>query len=234
VFSLITVYKRKGNIINPYTRERLDTDTLNRILLIGRLVKLIFPDCIDSTENAQPSNHTTPSIIERNREQNRQQNIQMTLLNNRISNMDQPFILHRLREIRNKPVERRIQDLFIEIDLLGNYTQSSWFSNLNMGEYIRFHRWLHEIWNFRGRMTDETKRNICPLYDPFVFNRNTSRYPLYDDTQEICLTVVENIIYGSTDVEHRRLGALHVLSALTIVSPPARISLFWLYESLVS
>jgi hypothetical protein len=235
VFSLITVYKRKGNIINPYTRERLDSDTLNRILLTGRLVKLIFPGSIDPAENvAQPNTSVSQQPHVAVVENNRQQLNQTTFLNNRISSTDQQFILQRLSDIRNKPIERRIQDLFIEIDLLGNYTQSTWFSNLDMREYIRFHRWLHDIWNFRAQMSDETKRNICPLYDPFAFQRPPVRYPQYNDTQEICLTVVENIVYGSNDIEHRKLGALHVLSALTIVSMPARTSMFWLYESFIS
>jgi hypothetical protein len=238
VFSLITVYKRKGNIINPYTRERVDTDTLNRILLTGRLVKLLFPEYIDSDETipqtvSHNNNHNTNNI-RAVLEHNREPIIQNIFLNSRISMMDQRIIIQRLSEIRNKTVERRIQDLFIEIDLLGNYTQSSWFSNLDLSGYIRFHRWLHEVWNFRAQMTDETKRNICPLYDPFVFNRNTIRYPDMNDSQKICLTIMENIVYGSLDIEHRKLGALHILSALTIVSPAARGSMYWLYESLVS
>jgi hypothetical protein len=46
------------------------------------------------------------------------------------------------------------------------------------------------------------------------------------------LTIMENIIYTGIDIEYRKLGALHVLSALTLVSIPARNSLPWLYESI--
>ena len=49
--------------------------------------------------------------------------------------------------------------------------------------------------------------------------------------RKACLTVMENIILtGNTD-EYRQLGAMHVLSALTLVSIPARANLPWLYES---
>ena len=45
------------------------------------------------------------------------------------------------------------------------------------------------------------------------------------------LFVFENIVYSSPDVEIRKIGALHCLSALTIVSHSARISMPYLYEA---
>jgi len=36
------------------------------------------------------------------------------------------------------------------------------------------------------------------------------------------------------DNDHRQLGALHSLTALTLVSPEARTGLPWLYESVFS
>jgi hypothetical protein len=44
---------------------------------------------------------------------------------------------------------------------------------------------------------------------------------------------MENLIYSGIDEEYRKIGALHVLSALTLVSSPARIAMPWLYESIV-
>ena len=45
------------------------------------------------------------------------------------------------------------------------------------------------------------------------------------------LTIMENFIYTGINSEFKQIGAMHVLSALTIVSPQARGSLPWLYES---
>jgi hypothetical protein len=41
------------------------------------------------------------------------------------------------------------------------------------------------------------------------------------------------MVYTGIDVEYQKLGALHVLSVLTIVSMDARRNMMWLYESLV-
>jgi hypothetical protein len=51
--------------------------------------------------------------------------------------------------------------------------------------------------------------------------------------QEACLIVFENMVYTGIDVEHRKIGTMHALSALTTVSLNARTTMPWLYESLV-
>ena len=40
------------------------------------------------------------------------------------------------------------------------------------------------------------------------------------------------MIFSGFDEEYRKLGILHVLTALTVVSANARSELLWLYESL--
>ena len=44
---------------------------------------------------------------------------------------------------------------------------------------------------------------------------------------------METMVYTGIDVEYQKIGALHMLSALTIVSPNARQNMMWLYESLL-
>jgi hypothetical protein len=41
------------------------------------------------------------------------------------------------------------------------------------------------------------------------------------------------MIFMGVDDEHRKLGAFHALSALTVVSMGARDTMPWLYESLM-
>jgi hypothetical protein len=43
---------------------------------------------------------------------------------------------------------------------------------------------------------------------------------------------MENMVYCGVDDEYRKIGALHVLTALTGVSIGARTSMPWLYEAL--
>ena len=146
-------------------------------------------------------------------------------------------VFDRIKARRNKPVQIRIRELFCEIDSLGNYTKSEWFSALNQYEYQGFFRNIYEIWSFRANMSSTTKGNICPYFNPF--RNGLARFGSdinvlnIDDLRLVCLTIMENLIYTGMDDEFRKLGALHVLSALTLVSIPAKDAMPWLYESLV-
>ena len=44
---------------------------------------------------------------------------------------------------------------------------------------------------------------------------------------------MENMIYSGLNVEYRKIGALHSLTALTMVSIQARQIMPWLYESII-
>jgi hypothetical protein len=142
---------------------------------------------------------------------------------------------NKIIEIRKKPTSIRIQELFIEIDHLGNYTQSSWFTNLEKRDLLRLYRVLYDIWNFRAQLSIDIKLKICPLFDPFssifiqpIYQNNITEQQI----KFVCLTIIENMVYSGVDEEFRKLGTLHALSALTVVSSPARMSMPWLYESI--
>jgi hypothetical protein len=128
-----------------------------------------------------------------------------------------------------------MREIFIRIDQLGNYSQSEWFTTLDRRNYITLYRTLYDIWNYSGQLPFDVKNNICPLFDPFS---NIFSIPIQvnsitlEQMQFICVTVFENMIYCGTSDEYSKLGALHVLSALTMVSSGARSAMPWLYESL--
>jgi hypothetical protein len=228
ITSLITLFKQKGKIINPYNREKVDSKIMNDIFMLYKLTNIIFPHVFNdkSSENnvrtRPPSNAPTTRVATNVANQ--------TVLNENIE------LHNKMQRIREKPLPLRIQELFMEIDLLGNYTDSAWFSNLEKRDYIRFYRYLYDIWNYRGQMSHETKRRICRLHDPFV---NTSLQSLSlpttstDDCKAMCLYIMENMVYTGVDVEYQKIGALHILSVLTIVSLDARRNMMWLYESLI-
>jgi len=142
-------------------------------------------------------------------------------------------ILNKLIDIHRLPIQQRIRDVFIEIDLLGNYTQSSWFANLSITEYCHFFSHLYDIWNYRANMSMEIKQQICILYDPFMNLRIPNPHTADMRVRELCTSVIENIVYGSPDPEYRKLGCMHILTALTLVSREARHNLYWLYESII-
>jgi hypothetical protein len=138
-------------------------------------------------------------------------------------------IEERMITMRENPITTRITELFIEIDHLGNYTQSSWFSSLDLSQYVLLYRTLYNVWNFHG-IPPHVKRCISPLHDPFVniYMAQITR----EQIQNVCLKIGEDFVFSGIDEEYRKLGALHFLRALTIVSPPAHQSLPWLYDSM--
>jgi hypothetical protein len=145
-------------------------------------------------------------------------------------------VIERMRMVRIKPQETRIRELFCEIDNLGNYTDSEWFSQLTRYEIIGLLRNMYEIWNYRADMSSNTKMKICPYFNPFqdglmYFSDNLTRVSTEELSMD-CLTAMENMIYTGIDEEYRKLGTLHVLSALTLVSIPAKNAMPWLYDSL--
>lgn len=141
-------------------------------------------------------------------------------------------ILQNLKEIREKTLEQRIINLFIDIDMLGNYTSPSWFTNLSMQHYMVFWNELYDIWLFRAEIMNETKKLICPIHDPF-FRKNLNHYDgivTRDVIIEHCLYAMENMVYMAEDEEYRKLGAMYVLTALTMISLEARRAMPWLFD----
>lgn len=244
ISSLIELMKKKGKISNPYNREKLDYKTMNDILSLNNIIQIIFTEYRDTT--SQPT-----ILLERPQTSQVIRNQQLTttiipMLSNTYYfptitstlstlNPSNTSKYNRILESRIKPTSVRIQELFIEIDQLGNYTQNSWFTDLQRNDYVRLYRVLFDIWNFRGQLSREIKMKICMFFDPFanIFVRSIYHNDInLEQIQFVCLTILENFIYTGIDDDHRKIGALHVLSALTIVSPRARQSMPWLYESI--
>lgn len=233
--SLIALFKQKGKIINPYNREKVDFKIINEMFTLYNLCKIIFPITFKPSQSEQirqPARQLQNTVVTNNTP-----HLSSSHLLNNVTNtfsIQQNDIHRKLISIREKPLEVRIQELFMEIDLLGNYTQGSWFSNLEKRDLMRYYRYLYDIWNYRGNLSHETKRRICSLYDPFL-NNNMNSLSISsptDDYKKCCLKVMEVMVYTGVDVEYQKIGTLHVLSALTIVSHPARQNMIWLYESL--
>jgi hypothetical protein len=247
VVSLVSLFRRENKIANPYTRERLSSELTNNILSLGRIIKIVFsyvlePDEMQSQRIPPQINIPRRPIVQHigNNQNNLNAVIQNLIIPNNYTNEiennfsnDQLALIEKIRELRTFSIERRIRNLFIEIDLLGNYTQSSWFSSLERRDFIRFLRCLYEIWNYRAQMPAEIKRQICQFRDPFYQTRFPNAIETdINEIKNICITVMEDMVYTGIDNEFKKLGTLHVLSALTTVSVPARNSMNWLYESL--
>jgi hypothetical protein len=243
VSSLISLFKRKGNITNPYNREKMDFKTMNEIFLIYKLNRILYPTMfIESSSPAETIQVPTPvqnvPVILPNMNTNVQEAVETQITSPDttppIPVISQSGLSERMNMIQSRTIDERIQELFMEIDQLGNYTQSSWFSNLSERGLIYFYRYIYDIWSHRGQLTAQVKHNICPLQDPFsnIFRINLQLSDI-NELRKHCLYVMEHMVYTGTDIEYQKIGALHVLSALTLVSLQARQSMYWLYEGLI-
>jgi hypothetical protein len=209
--SIITLLEQ-GKYINPYNREHIDRININQIFSLLNLTLNIYND-----DNKNNNNNENQEYLEQSQ-------------NNTIS--PNQTITNKIRECRLKTTNTRIQELFMEIDYQGNYTQSSWFSDLDRSGYNLFLRSIYDIWNYR--LNPNVQRSICPYYNPIAFE-----IPPYnilngtiDEAKNCSLSIIENIVYGTNDIENKKIGILHALTALTLVSEPARLSIPWLYESI--
>uniref|UniRef100_A0A6C0DRQ4 SAP domain-containing protein n=1 Tax=viral metagenome TaxID=1070528 RepID=A0A6C0DRQ4_9ZZZZ len=133
-----------------------------------------------------------------------------------------------------KSIELRILTLFQNIDSLGHYSNSIWFTSLNRINLIKFVRELGDIWNYRAQITNETKRAICPpIGDPFrnlSMNYIITEHDL-ENVRKSILDVLEKIVNSGVDRDSKSLGAYYVLGALTLVNSDAAIAIPWLFQS---
>ena len=143
-------------------------------------------------------------------------------------------MLEFIRDIRSKTNEERTRKLFIEIDQLGNYTDYRWFMNLERGCYLRYYRILRDVWTYRAQIPSYTKIKICPLWDPFgMFTSVNTNELTTEQLMSRCLCVMEDMVYTGIEQQYKIIGALHVLSVITVINRDARSNMPWLYESLI-
>ena len=142
----------------------------------------------------------------------------------------------------SKRLELKILELFQTMNSYGNYANSEWFRELPRNQHVRFARELVDIWNYRALLTMAKKQEICPphgspfLGTPYFVNvvNNTTLNNLSNDTLvRYNVQIIENLVKSAVDIDNKMLGTFYVLSALTLVSQPAREAMPWLYEAVV-
>jgi len=154
------------------------------------------------------------------------------LLNIPIHLCDNDYLENNVIEFNT--IKFKTLDLFQFINSLGNYSSLTWYLSLTRNQLIRFYKELVDIWKYRTNLSKETKRQIFPPHgNPFY---HISCSLLYNESnvtniQYQILKCMENMVYFGQSDEYKKLGALYILGALTIVSNEAAFALPWLYDS---
>ena len=97
----------------------------------------------------------------------------------------------------------------------------------------KFIRELHDIWQYRAEITSESKLAICPpTGDPFIGTNIVNIHSFRPNIiKEFALSCIERLVKRGNSQDSKSLGAIYVLTALTLVSNSAATSLPWLYQS---
>ena len=148
------------------------------------------------------------------------------------------FKINKISE-ENKLTIQIINNKYVEIcnrlDSLGNYTDVNWFISLDRRQIIKFINLIHDIWNYRAQIPDNVKREICtPVGRPFAFlNLSTSFLETRGilDIKMVFIKLILNFINRGINESSSSLGAMYVLSALTLVNNNAAEAMPWLYQS---
>jgi hypothetical protein len=229
--------------VNPYTREVVSNKIAKNAFKVYRGSYAMFVEFRENnkklvvpSKRRQYTANTMLSI------QRRMESLRNQFQESETVSTDFSIIQTRLSQLRNQSNDQRIMALFVEIDQLGNYTQHSWFDNLRHRELVLFYRGLYDIWYYRAGLAYQTKRNICygvshNASSPFTRHRNLGYREIsfldYNELKSSCLEVFEHLVYCGVDNDHKKIGTLHALSALTLVSRDARLAMPWLYESVI-
>jgi hypothetical protein len=129
----------------------------------------------------------------------------------------------------------KVVDLFTKIDELNYYSSPDWFIGLARVDHIKFYRELHAIWSHRAGLSMQQKNAIVPHFMQRLFRH--APWALGEQTleslQKINMNVIRLMISSAEDRNDRIIGAMYIVSTLTIVCDEAKQAYPWLYESVV-
>lgn len=128
----------------------------------------------------------------------------------------------------------KVVDIFTTIDSLNYYSSPDWFISLDHRGQRAFYIELHGIWSHRAGLSVEQKNTIVPNYTHRMFRHPPwaiGNQPI-ETLQKLNMNCMKLLITSATDKNDRILGAMYVMTALTIVCEEARTAYPWLYESI--
>ena len=129
--------------------------------------------------------------------------------------------------------QMKVTDLFQKIDELNYYTNPSWFINLVADDLRCFYVELYDIWHHRAELNADMRNTIIPTpARPFKYPvREVVAQKSQEILRKLCMDTIRMFISAAEDKSDRVLGAMYVMTALTLVSRECAETYPWLYES---
>lgn len=126
-------------------------------------------------------------------------------------------------------IKQRSVDIFSVLTTYGFDCNVNWFLNLSINRLKYLYKSMEDIWNYRLQLSNEVKINICPPNGIFCPISIPSIYLINDkiELQDIILKEIERF-NNSIDDNHKRLGYMYFLIAISEVVPACIISNTWL------
>ena len=132
----------------------------------------------------------------------------------------------------NSNIKIRAIDLFQKMDKLDQYTNVSWFCDLNLKQLKNFYRFLEDIWNYRTQLTPQQKKKISKNGDVCSISLSKIfKIKKIAEIQRIVLDQIELLITGGETRDEQVLGCLYILTAFAETSPKIAECLPWLINS---
>lgn len=127
----------------------------------------------------------------------------------------------------------RIVDLFGVLNELQYYSSPDWYFAMEPADHRRFYAELHAIWSIRAGLTAAQKALIVPSYITRLFRipPHATGDLTIEGLHKLTAATIRTFIMSATDKQDRVLGAMYVVSALTLVNAEARTAYPWLYDS---
>lgn len=129
-------------------------------------------------------------------------------------------------------LQQQCVHVFQKMDQLKQYTQCDWFLHLSGRQYATMYHELKDFWQYRLQLTTLQKKKYIPSQQP-IFEKKVSTVQNRYQMARVLLNDIDRLITEGETEADRTTGAMWVMTALTLVSRPAREALPWLYESAV-
>lgn len=124
--------------------------------------------------------------------------------------------------------------VFQKFDMIGQYTDTSWFDNLSFDDLKKLYRNAFDMFDYRAQLTPEIRKKITKngvIFSTLINEISLLRPKHKKYLQLEILKEMEKIVDEGFDKEYKTLGVNLILTALVEVSPNAALALPHLVQS---